>query len=70
MNKQKNDNHNYETSLDALWDYISLLPKATVKLSNISMPAEKIGVVQTLLESTGWTHWLKIPYIIYAESTE
>ena len=30
----------------------------------------RIGVVQTPLESTGWTHWLRIPYIRYAEDNE
>lgn len=36
MNQQKNDNHDYETALDALLDYFNLLPKATVKLLNLS----------------------------------
>lgn len=36
MNQQKNDNHDYETAPDALLDYFNLLPKATVKLLNIS----------------------------------
>ena len=28
------------------------------------------GVIQTPIESSGWTHWLKIPYINYIEETE
>lgn len=28
------------------------------------------GVVRTPIGDTGWTHWLKIPYITYAEETE
>ena len=30
----------------------------------------KVGVVQTPIGSSGWTHWLKIPYITYIEETE
>lgn len=28
----------------------------------------KVGVIQTPIGSSGWTHWLKIPYITYYES--
>lgn len=30
----------------------------------------KIGVIQTPIGASGWTHWLKIPYINYIEETE
>lgn len=30
----------------------------------------KVGVVQTPIGNSGWTHWLKIPYITYIEETE
>ena len=30
----------------------------------------QVGVVQTKLSSTAWTHWLKIPYIEYLEQEE
>lgn len=28
------------------------------------------GVIKTPIGNSGWTHWLKIPYIIYAEESE
>ncbi len=28
----------------------------------------KVGVIQTPIGSSGWTHWLKIPYITYLDS--
>ena len=28
----------------------------------------KVGVIQTPIESSGWTHWLKIPYITYYDN--
>ena len=28
------------------------------------------GVIRTPIGQTGWTHWLKIPYISYIEETE
>ena len=28
------------------------------------------GVIKTPIGDSGWTHWLKIPYITYAEETE
>ena len=28
------------------------------------------GVIRTPISQTGWTHWLKIPYITYIEETE
>lgn len=28
----------------------------------------KVGVIQTPIGSSGWTHWLKIPYIAYLDS--
>lgn len=28
------------------------------------------GVIKTSIGNSGWTHWLKIPYIIYAEESE
>ncbi len=28
----------------------------------------KVGVIQTPIENSGWTHWLKIPYITYYDS--
>ena len=28
------------------------------------------GVIQTPIGSSGWTHWLKVPYITYIEETE
>ena len=30
----------------------------------------KIGVIQTPIGASGWTHWLKIPYINYIETEE
>ena len=30
----------------------------------------KIGVIQTPIGASGWTHWLKIPYINYLETEE
>lgn len=30
----------------------------------------KVGVIKTPLDQSGWTHWLKIPYISYIEETE
>ena len=30
----------------------------------------ELGVVMTPLAQSGWTHWLKIPYITYLENTE
>ncbi len=30
----------------------------------------KAGVIRTPIGQTGWTHWLKIPYISYVEETE
>lgn len=29
----------------------------------------KVGVIQTPIGNSGWTHWLKIPYITYFESS-
>ena len=29
-----------------------------------------VGVIKTPIGDSGWTHWLKIPYITYAEETE
>ena len=34
----------------------------------IHASATKVGVVQTPIEDSGWTHWLKIPYITYYDS--
>ena len=28
----------------------------------------KVGVIQTPIDNSGWTHWLKIPYITYYDS--
>lgn len=28
----------------------------------------KVGVIQTPIDNSGWTHWLKIPYITYYEN--
>lgn len=30
----------------------------------------ELGVIMTPLSQSGWTHWLKIPYITYLENTE
>ena len=30
----------------------------------------ELGVIMTPLAQSGWTHWLKIPYITYLENTE
>ena len=30
----------------------------------------ELGVIMTPLAQSGWTHWLKIPYITYTENTE
>ena len=30
----------------------------------------ELGVIMTPLEKSGWTHWLKIPYISYEENSE
>lgn len=30
----------------------------------------RVGVIKTPLDQSGWTHWLKIPYINYIEETE
>lgn len=30
----------------------------------------KAGVIRTPIDQSGWTHWLKIPYISYIEETE
>ncbi len=30
----------------------------------------RVGVIKTPLDQSGWTHWLKIPYISYIEETE
>ena len=29
-----------------------------------------VGVIKTPIGDSGWTHWLKIPHITYAEETE
>ena len=28
------------------------------------------GVIQTPIDASGWTHWMKIPYISYIEESE
>ena len=30
----------------------------------------ELGVIMTPLAQSGWTHWLKIPYITYRENTK
>ena len=36
----------------------------------IHASSTKIGVIQTPIGASGWTHWLKIPYINYPETEE
>lgn len=52
MNKQENNNYDYETALDALLDYINQLPKSTVKLLDVSryqLLMETAAALQKLL---------------------
>lgn len=55
MNKQESNDFDYETALDALLDYINLLPKSTVKLLDVSryqLLMETAAVLQKLLAET------------------
>lgn len=48
MNKQENNNYDYETALDALLDYINQLPKSTVKLLDVSRYQLLMGTAAAL----------------------
>lgn len=55
MDRQESNNFDYETTLDALLDYINQLPKSTVKLLEVSryqLLMETAAALQKLLAET------------------
>lgn len=55
MDRQESNNFDYETTLDALLDYINQLPKSTVKLLDVSryqLLMETAAALQKLLAET------------------
>lgn len=49
-------------------DTQAVTPTAETAEKEIHASGTKVGVIQTPIDNSGWTHWLKIPYITYYDS--